>query len=349
MTLAPARVPVERRSHPTAARVLTAVVLVALLTLVGVASVAVGAKDLALGDVVRLLVDADAAVADPDASYIVRDLRLPRTLVAVAVGAALAVAGALVQALTRNPLADTGILGVDAGAAFAVTLGVAFLGVNGITGYAWSAFCGALVMTIAVYLVGGRLGADPMRLVLAGLALGAVISGVTGMLTLGNPDAFDSMRHWLVGTLENRNLDHLVPLLPYLLVALVIAVSVTPSLNALALGDDLAHSHGVRVLRVRLLVVSAITLLSGTATAVYGPIGFGGLMVPHVIRWIVGPDQRWIVPLSALAGGVLLTSADVVGRVLVSPAEMPAGVVTAFVGAPVLIVLIRTRKRVSGL
>lgn len=349
MTLTPTRSSPGVRHRAGTVRVLTALVLLVLAVAASLVSIAVGTKGLPLIDVVRLLLDPSASVPDPDAAYIVHDLRLPRTAVALAVGAALAVAGALVQALTRNPLADTGILGVDAGAALAVTLGVAWFSIHGIAGYAWCAYAGALVTTVAVYLIGGRLGADPMRLVLAGLALGAVISGITGMLTLSNPDTFDSMRHWLVGSLENRDLAHIVPLLPHLAIGLAVAVAVTPSLNAIALGDDLAASHGVKVLRVRILVISAITLLAGTATAVCGPIGFVGLMVPHVVRWIVGPDQRWVVPLSAIAGATMLVLSDVLGRVIVAPAEMPAGVVTAFVGAPVLIILIRGRRRVSGL
>lgn len=348
MTEAPALVPSRGALRPHRVRVLVAILLPVLIMLSCLLSLATGARDVEVGRVLWSLVDSSVE-QDLDAAYIVWSLRLPRTGVAVAVGAALAVAGALVQALTRNPLADTGILGVDAGAALAVTLGVALLSVQGISAYAWFAFAGAMITTVAVYLIGGRLGADPMRLVLAGLALGAVISGVTGMLTLSDPNTFDAMRSWLVGSLENRDFSHLVPLLPYLAVGLVLALVVTGSLNALALGDDLAASHGVRVLRVRILVITAITFLAGTATAICGPIGFVGLMVPHVIRWIVGPDQRWVISLSALGGAVLLVCADIVGRVLVAPAEMPAGVVTAFVGAPILIILIRTRRRVSGL
>ena len=344
---APAR-PARRRGRRAVG--LTAAALVVLLLLAVACSIAVGAREVAVLDVLRAELGVELVV-DPDERYIVLSMRVPRSLTALAVGAALGVAGALVQALTRNPLADTGILGVDAGAAFSVTLGIALTGVVGISGYAWFAFAGALLTTVAVHLIGatGRSGPDPLRLVLAGLALGAVLSGITGMVTLADPDTFDAMRSWTVGTLENRGTAHLLPMLPYLGLGGLLALACAGSLNALALGDEVAIAHGVPVRAVRVAVIAAITLLAGSAVALCGPIGFVGLMVPHVIRWCVGPDQVRLLPLSALGGAVLLLAADVLGRVLVAPAEMPAGVVTAFVGAPVLIVLVRARRRLSGL
>jgi iron complex transport system permease protein len=275
---------------------------------------------------------------------------VPRTVVAVVVGSSLGVAGALIQALTRNPLADPGILGVGSGAAFAVTLGVGVFGVASISGYVWFAFLGALVVTIAVYAIGsaGRGGADPMRLVLAGVALGAVLSGLTSAMTLLDPEVFDKMRGWGAGTVVGRSLELVVPVLPFLAIGMVLALLMARPLNAIALGEQLASALGANVLRTRILVIVAVTLLAGGATAIAGPIGFVGLMVPHVARWIAGPDQRWIIAYTMVLAPLLLIVADIAGRLIMRPAEIPVGIVTAFVGAPVLVVLIRRRK-VSGL
>lgn len=286
---------------------------------------------------------------DAETSYVLFELRIPRTAVGLIAGAALGVAGALIQAFTRNPLADPGILGVNAGAALAVALGVAFFGLRDASEFIWLAFLGALLVTVAVYLVGssGRGAADPLRLTLAGVALGAVLSGITTGLTLSDPDAFDSMRSWNAGSLLGRGLDVLLPILPFLLFGLVIALGLTAGLNAVGLGDDIARAQGANVLGIRIGVIVAVTLLAGGATALAGPISFVGLMVPHVIRWTFGVDQRLIIPLSAVLAPIVVLLSDVLGRVIIAPAEVPVGIVTALVGAPVLIVLARRRKASS--
>ncbi|WP_257422780.1 FecCD family ABC transporter permease [Nocardioides carbamazepini] len=316
--------------------------LAAALGVAVVLSLAVGSNPLSPAEVLAALGDGGTA----ETRYVVRDLRVPRTIVGIVVGIALGVAGALMQALTRNPLADPGILGVNAGAAFCVALGVSLLGIQSIAGYVWLAFAGALVVTVAVYVIGstGRGAADPVRLTLAGVALGAVLSGLTTGLSLSDPTAFDRMRSWNAGTVLGRGLDVLAPVLPFAGLGLLLALVVAGGLNSVALGEDLARSHGVDVRRTRLLVVCAVTLLAGSATAVAGPISFIGLMVPHVVRWTLGPDQRTILAGTVLLAPTLLLVADVLGRLLVLPGEMPVGVVTAFVGAPLLIVLVRRRK-----
>lgn len=312
------------------------------LALTALLSVMVGSRDIPFS-VVLDAVFAPGAVED---HYVITDLRIPRTVVAIVVGAALGIAGGLIQALTRNPLADPGILGVNAGAAFAVAIGIGAFGVASIAGYVWFAFAGALLVSVAVYAIGavGRGGADPLRLVLAGVALGAVLGGLTSGLTLLDPQAFDKMRNWGAGTVVGRSLDLVWPVLPFLVIGFVIALIVARPLNAIALGEDMAAALGADVLRTRILVIIAVTLLAGGATAIAGPIGFIGLMVPHVARWIVGPDQRWILAYTLVLSPILLLVADIVGRVVMRPAEIPVGIVTAFVGAPVLIVLIRRRK-----
>lgn len=322
---------------------------VVALTILVLVSAAVGSKG------VSPAVIWDALFAAPDAltndEYIVVALRIPRTVAGILVGAALGVAGALIQALTRNPLADTGILGVDAGAALLITIAIGAFGITGVLGYAWFAFAGALISTVLVYLIGASASgsADPLRLLLAGIALAAIFSGVTTGLTLTQPDVFDAVRNWSVGSLVNRGYAVALPMLPFVAAGLLLAMISARSLNSIALGDDLAASLGVHVTRTRVIVIIAVTLLAGAATAIAGPIAFVGLMVPHIARWIVGPDQRWILPYSAVLAACLVLVSDVVGRLAVWPNEMAVGIVTAFVGAPALIALVRSRRKLSSL
>jgi iron complex transport system permease protein len=316
------------------------------LALVMLGSIAVGSKDIPFSTVL----DALFAYTDSDDHAIIVALRLPRTVLGILVGMALGLAGALIQALTRNPLADPGILGVNAGAAFAVSLGVGLFGITSVQHYIWFAFLGAVLATVLVYAIGavGRGSASPVRLTLAGIAIGAVLSGVTSGLALLDPVTFDRLRFWGAGSLTAPGFDSIVTMAPFLLGGIALAALVARPLNAIALGDDLAAALGANIARVRTVVVVAVTLLCGAATAVAGPIGFIGLMVPHVARWIVGPDQRWITAFTLVLSPILLLSADIVGRVVMRPGELQVGIVTAFVGAPVLILLARRRK-VSGL
>ncbi|MGO1263735.1 iron chelate uptake ABC transporter family permease subunit [Microbacterium sp.] len=327
-------------------RALGLLIAVALLAVVFAASVLIGSQTLSVSEVWETLISAE----DTQPHFIVHELRIPRTVVGLVVGVALGTAGALIQALTRNPLADPGILGVNAGAAFFVALGVAVFGVSSISGYVWFAFAGALVVTIAVYVIGsaGRGGADPVQLTLAGVALGAVLSGIVTAMVLLDSQTFNQMRNWNAGSIVSRGWDVLLPVLPFLIVGLLLAILSVGALNAIALGDDLARSLGTSITRTRLLVIVAVTLLAGGATAVAGPIGFVGLMVPHIARWIVGPDQRWILAYTFVLAPSLVLAADILGRVVIRPGEFPVGIVTAFVGAPVLILLVR-RKKASGL
>lgn len=316
------------------------------LALLCLASVAIGTETLSLHTVYDALVHGGHSNAD----LIVRDLRVPRTVLGLLVGAGLGVAGALIQALTRNPLADPGILGVNAGAALAVTAGIAYLGLSSIHQYLWLALGGAVVTTVFVYAIGtgGRGGPNPARLVLAGVGIAAVLSGITSMIALSQQSAFEGSLNWSAGSLAGRPLADSVAVLPFIVAGLVLAAAISRDLNAVALGDDLAAALGSRAALVRVVAVVAITLLAGAATAAAGPIAFVGLMIPRVARWITGPDQRWIFAFSLTLGPCLLLGSDVIGRVVMSPAELPVGVVTAFVGAPVLIFLAR-RLRTNDL
>ncbi|QOC94757.1 FecCD family ABC transporter permease [Micromonospora craniellae] len=327
-------------------RALGLLVILVALAVAGLLSLAFGANPLSLGAVWQVLWDRDQS----EAATIVWTIRAPRTLLGILVGVAFGVAGALIQALTRNPLADPGILGVNAGAGFVVTVGVGFFGLTSITGYVWFAFLGAAVATVLVYLIGsaGRGSASPVTLVLAGVALSAVLGGITTFLTLIDEETFRALRNWGLGSIARTGPSETVAVLPFLAAGLLIAVMLSGALNSIALGDDLAASLGTRVGRTRVLGIIAVTLLAGGGTALTGGIGFVGLMVPHVVRWFTGPDQRWIILYSTLAAPVLVLLSDVLGRVIVRPGEIEVGIVTAVIGAPVLIALVR-RRVASGL
>ena len=277
---------------------------------------------------------------------IVRDYRLPRTLLGLLCGAAFGVSGALIQAATRNPLADPGILGVNAGAAFFVTLAVGLSGRHDMATHLCFALAGAMITTLVVYAIGsaGRYGSTPARLVLAGVALSAVLGGVGSSITLLKPDVFDAMRQWAVGSISGRDMTVVAAVAPLIALGLIIAVLAAHALNAMALGDDLARSLGGSMPRTRVMVVVAVTLLAGAATAAAGPIGFVGLIVPHMVRWLTGPDQRWIIGYTIVFSPILLLAADITGRLVMFPGELEAGIVTAFIGAPLLIGLARSRK-----
>jgi len=316
-------------------------VAAAALLLVFLLSVWVGSKQIPFTAVWSVLWHDDGS---SDAA-IIHELRIPRAFLAVLVGAALGLAGALMQGVTRNPLADPGLLGVNVGAAAAVALAIAYAGVTSVIGYVWFAFLGAAVVSVLVYLIGsaGR-AATPERLVLAGAAVSAALGAVTYAVLLLDPEAFNQFRYWVVGSLAGRREDTLVRVAPFIAAGIVLALLLARPLNALALGDDAGRALGAHAGRTRVLGAVAVTLLCGAATAAAGPIGFVGLAVPHVARMIVGPDQRWVLPYSMVLAPVLLLGADVVGRVVIAPAELQAGVVTAFVGAPVFIALCRRRK-----
>ncbi|MDN5724411.1 MAG: iron chelate uptake ABC transporter family permease subunit [Propionibacteriales bacterium] len=327
-------------------RFLGLLVAAAVMLLCAIVSLAVGSKLMPLETAWQAL----TAFNGSENQLIITELRVPRTVLAMIVGTGLAVAGCMIQALTRNPLADPGILGVNAGAAFAVVIGIGFFGLTTVGQYVWFALGGALVATVAVYLIGsaGRGTTGPIRMTLAGVALGAALAGFTTGLMLLEPTTFDAMRSWNAGSVAGRDLATMGPVLPLLAVGLVLALLCSRALNSIMLGDDLAASLGTHVGRTRVVVVIAVTLLAGSATAIAGPIGFVGLMVPHVVRWFVGPDQRWICAYAIFVGAILVLLSDILGRFLVWPGEMPVGIVTAFLGAPVLIFLVRRKKAASA-
>ena len=305
----------------------------------------VGSRGLSPVDLVQGLLGSDGSTAVSEARAILLDLRLPRTIVGIAAGAALAVAGALMQGHTRNPLADPGLLGVGAGAALAVVLAISVLGLTTPIGYLWFAFGGAAIAAAIVTAFGllgaGRRDSSPATLVLAGAAVTAFLGAITGIVLLLDTATLDLYRFWNVGSLSSgRDLDVLLPILPFLVIGLIIAFGHASTLDALALGDDMARAMGRRLAPARLTGLLAVTLLVGGAVAASGSIGFVGLIVPHLVRHITGPGHRWLLPQCAIVGAVLVVLADVLGRVIVAPAELPVGVVLGVVGAPVFLVLV---------
>lgn len=338
--------PTGRRPASARRRALGLAVCVLALVAVCVLSVTFGSRVVGWSDVV-------AGVLHPDPDEIAQAAvasRVPRTLLGLVVGAALGLAGAVMQGLTRNPLADPGILGVSFGASLAVVVGMAWFGVATLTGQVWAAFLGAAVTMALVHAVGsaGRGGATPLKLALAGAAVTAAISSLISMVLLSRTEVFETFRFWQVGSLGRADLSTLATIAPFLLVGAVLAVAVARGLDALALGDDLATGLGQHTGTVRALGALAALLLSGAAVAVAGPISFIGLVMPHLARGFTGPSHRWVLPYAAAFGGVLLVGADVLGRVVARPQELEVGIMTALLGAPVLIAIVR-RTRVREL
>ncbi|WP_328904278.1 MULTISPECIES: iron chelate uptake ABC transporter family permease subunit [unclassified Streptomyces] len=317
---------------------------VAVLVLVCLASIGIGAKALPLSDVWHGLFH-DAGSGD---DVLVRKVRVPRTVLGLLVGAALGLAGAVMQALTRNPLAEPGILGVNAGASAAVVSAISFFGVTSLTGYVWFAFAGAAIVSVAVYFLGGSRSSTPVRLALAGTAVTAALYGYVNAVQLLDSAALDRLRFWTVGSLASANTETVGKVWPFIAAGVLLTVFIARPLNALEMGDDTARALGANLTRTRVLAMLAVTLLCGAATAACGPIVFIGLMIPHLVRTLTGPDLRWILPYAAVLSPVLLLGADVVGRVIARPSELQVGIVTALIGGPVFIYLVR-RKRMSQL
>ncbi|MCZ2259148.1 FecCD family ABC transporter permease [Sporosarcina sp. G11-34] len=272
--------------------------------------------------------------------------RIARTVFCLMCGAALGVSGALMQSVTRNPIADPSILGVNTGAALFVVCGISFLNITTASQYIWLALAGAIITAIFVFGIGsmGSGGATPLKLVLAGAATSAALSSLVIAIMIPRSNVMDQFRFWQVGSVGSGNWSNISTLIPFLLVGILIAFCSASALNALALGDEVAKSLGVRTGTLRLIAAFGGVLLCGAVTALAGPIGFIGLLAPHVIRLVIGPDLRFIIPMSALSGAIILTIADVCGRLIGSPGELEVGIVTAFIGAPILILLTMKAK-----
>lgn len=320
-------------------------VLVMCVILLGasvVASLAFGSRPVRFHELIDGLFHPDV---DSFGANIVRK-RVSRTVFSLFCGAALGVSGALMQAVTRNPLADPSILGVNTGASLFVVCGIAFLNITSASQYIWLALAGAAITAVFVFGIGsmGRGGATPIKLVLAGAAVSAALSSLVTAIMIPRSYVMDQFRFWQVGSVGSATWSAIGTFIPFLIVGVIIAFMTAPALNALALGDDVATGLGVRTGTLRFIAALAGVLLCGAATALAGPIGFIGLLSTHVVRLILGPDLRFVIPMSAIAGAIILTVSDVGGRLIGNPGELEVGVVTAFIGAPILIILAMRSK-----
>jgi len=316
-------------------------VLCAILALVAFLSVTQGSRDISLAEVLTALrgLGAEGLISNT----VTLELRVPRTLLGLLVGAALGVAGAILQGVTRNPLADTGIMGINSGAAAFVVFAITVLGVRGVGMYVWFAFAGAIVATTLVYAIAslGREGATPVKLALSGAAVTAGLASVTTGIVMTNVDALNELRFWQVGSLAGRYAPILEGVAPFLILGLIVSLGFGRVLNGLALGEDVARGLGQRVVLTRAVAFGVVAVLAGAATAACGPIVFVGLVVPHIARFICGPDYRWILPYSMVLAPALLLLADVFGRVVASPGELQVGVVLGVIGAPCFVAIVR--------
>lgn len=319
--------------------------LVVLLVALCILSIAVGTREVTWQEISAALQGQLTSVGEAAVA-----MRIPRTLLAVIAGGALGLAGAIMQGVTRNPLADPGILGVNIGASLAVVIGLAWFGMSMAYAYVWTAILGAGVTAVFVYTIGslGRGGATPLKLALAGAATSVALSSFTIAVVLPRNDIAGGVRSWQIGGVGGATYDAIQLVLPFLLVGLAISLLSARKLNILALGDDLAAGLGEKLVLARGTAGAGAILLCGATTAACGPIGFVGLIVPHLCRLLVGVDYRWLLPFSALSGANLLLLADVVGRIVARPSELAVGVITAFIGAPFFIWIVR-RQRVREL
>ncbi|MGG3737405.1 FecCD family ABC transporter permease [Aeribacillus pallidus] len=286
------------------------------------------------------------AFTNPNGSnehIIIETVRLPRALIAAAVGASLAIAGALMQALTKNPLASPGLFGINAGAGFFIVLFVSIFHVSSLQLFTWLAFLGAALASLIVFIIGsiGREGMTPLKLTLAGAAVAALFSSLTQGLLVANETALEQVLFWLAGSVSGRKLEMLVPVIPYLLIGWIASFAFARKVNVLTMGDDVAKGLGQRTELVKLGITLIVVLLAGGAVAVAGPIGFIGIVVPHLARALVGIDHRWLLPYCGLLGGILLIAADIAARYIIMPQEVPVGVMTAFIGTPFFIYIAR--------
>ena len=304
----------------------------ALVLFLGFLSISYGSRSIDLQTVWQAF-----AAFDGSAEHlIVRNTRLPRVLVAMTVGAALAAAGAVLQTVTRNPLASPDIFGINAGAALFIIAAISFLGATSLTQFIGAAFVGAALAAAAAYGLGsaGREGASPVKITLAGAAVAAFAASITQGVMLVNGRTFDQILFWLVGSVAGREMPMLLPVLPYMLLGWIVCIGVAGPLNTLALGEDVARGLGQRVAAVKLASAAAVVLLAGASVAVAGPIAFVGIIVPHLARFVAGNDHRWLLPYCALLGAALLLAADVGARFIAMPNELPVGIVTALIGVP---------------
>lgn len=311
--------------------------LILLLVFCIFSSLAFGSKNIDLITVIDTLKNLD----NNNFEAIVVKERIPRTVFGLLAGASLGISGTLMQSITRNPIADPSILGINTGSALFVVLGIAFLGVTTYKEYIILALLGGLITAISVYLIAsiGNGGISPMKLALSGVIISAILSSLINVVMLPRSEVMSSFRFWQVGSISGVTWQSIIVMLPFIILGIILSFFVAPALNALALGDEVAIGLGVKVGLTRIISSISAILLCGTVTALAGPIGFIGLMAPHIIRMLFGNNIKFIIPMSAFVGSILLTFSDVIGRIMGSPSELEVGIVTAFIGAPIFIII----------
>lgn len=325
--------------HSKNGKVAGLVLGVILLLIVNFLSLVLGYTDLTI----HTVIDAFNQFDGSNEHIIIQDVRLPRALIGTVVGASLAIAGALLQALTRNPLASPDILGFNAGASFFIVVALMLFSISSLQATTWIAFLGATIAGLLVYFLGsvGRDGMTPIKMTLSGAAIAALFGSLTQGLLVMDESALDQMLFWMSGSVQGRKLDILLSVLPYIVIGVVIALTIATKINILTMGDDVAKGLGQRTGFVKLVTGIAIILLAGGSVAIAGPIGFIGIVVPHIVRTVVGNDYRWIIPYCAIVGGIFLVIADIGARYVLMPEEVPVGIMTALVGIPFFIYIAR--------
>ncbi|MFB5087610.1 iron ABC transporter permease [Psychrobacillus sp. PGGUH221] len=320
-------------------RLLGLIIAVSLLVLLMCASIVYGYTETSW----KMILDAFQNNNGSNEHIVIETVRLPRALIAAAVGSSLAISGVLMQTLTKNPLASPGIFGVNAGAGFAVVLAVTLFSVSNLQAFTWISFLGAAVAAIAVYTIGatGREGLTPMKLTLAGAAMSAMFASFTQGFLVINEAAFEQVLFWLAGSVEGRKMEILLNVLPYLLLGWFGSIIIASKMNVLSMGEDVAKGLGVNTGFLKIIVAIIVILLAGGSVAIAGPIGFIGIVIPHLTRFIVGIDHRWLIPFSGVLGGILLLVADILARYIIMPQEIPVGVMTAIIGTPFFIYIAR--------
>ncbi|WP_019639637.1 FecCD family ABC transporter permease [Paenibacillus fonticola] len=325
--------------------------VVYLFTLLGalgaimIASIAFGVTDIPLGTVWESLTQFNGS----NEHLVIRTTRIPRALIAASVGACLAVAGAVMQVMTRNPIASPSTLGVNSGAAFFIMLASVWLGVSGMNAFTWVALIGAAISGGIVFLLGsvGRDGMSPVKITLAGASMSAFFASLTQGLMLTDGKMFDQILVWLVGSVAGREMAQLQAVWPYMLAGMIISLLLSRHLNVLAMGDDVAQGLGQSTAYIKLFGALAVILLAGASVAVAGPIAFVGIIIPHIVRYFIGTDFRWILPYCAVLGAILLVAADLGSRYIAMPKEVPVGVMTAVIGVPFFVYIARKGRRTS--
>jgi iron complex transport system permease protein len=327
--------------RPGSVRLFWLLVVLGVLALLMAASVSVGSRDVGWSEIVAALGGSSDTIGEAAVTK-----RIPRTVLAVVVGAALGLSGAVMQGVTRNPLADPGVLGINMGASLAVVAGLAWFGLFSATSIVWTAIAGAGVAAVFVYAVGslGRGGPTPLKLALAGAATSAALTSFITAVALPRGDIAESVQSWEIGGVGGATFTGIGTVVPFLVAGFAVSLLCARSLNSLALGDELAAGLGERVALARGVAALGSVLLCGAATAVAGPIGFVGLVVPHLCRLLVGVDHRWLLPFTALTGAGMLTAADILGRIVARPAEIDVGIITALIGTPFFIAIVRRQK-----